>query len=88
MSAAQLPPAEPPADDVATVLEKLRYARAELREAERVLAMLAILGDVDNPASYTVHLEVEGHTAERRIELWRAVVARLEEQARALGLRP
>ena len=80
MSGLQLPPAEPPADDVARVLEQLRNARRELTDAQRIVTMLT----ADPLAQPRGGIELQ--VATRRVELWRAQVITTERRARALGL--
>lgn len=61
---------------------KLTAARVELREAERICRMLGhAVADPAAPAAFAARLDVEVAVADRRLELWQAVVAKLEAQA-------
>lgn len=79
-----LDPPEPPAAEVAAALEDLRYCRRELADAGRIVHMLSI--DVPEDGNPRRRIVVEQRVAERRVELWRAEVAAVEQRARQLGL--
>jgi hypothetical protein len=79
--------AEAPDHDVDLVLEQLRAARAELVDAGRTVHMLAV--NAEDLAGHQLRWQlIEAVTAERRCELWAAAIARLEDEARALGVDP
>ena len=75
---------EPPAEQVAAVLEDLRYCRRELADAGRIVHMLAI--DEPDAGQTRRRLTIEQRVAERRCELWAAEVVAVEQRAAALGL--
>lgn len=79
-----LPLPEPPAEQVAAVLEDLRYCRRELTDAGRIVHMLSV--DVPDDGLTRRRLTVEKRVAERRCELWAAEVVAVEKRAAALGL--
>jgi hypothetical protein len=83
-----LPLPEPPADEVAALLDELRDARRELADAGRVIRLLTIAReDFDALSGHQVAKHfIENATAERRAELWAARVGFLVRRARALGL--
>ena len=89
MSAAHLPPAEPPADDVADLVELLQRGRLCRADADatlgRLLAELAVEG---MPAPAKMYFDVERIVAEHRLYLWGVTMAALEGHARAIGLQP
>jgi hypothetical protein len=94
VSGLQLPPAEPPAEDVADVLDQLTAARQQLADAHDVVARIAdnaATGDVERqlPVWRTEHAErywlIEARAAELRCELWSLAIAELTDRARALG---
>lgn len=83
-------PGEPPADDVAEVLEQLRQAREELTDAGRIVHMLRV-ADADDAEMVGHRLRrhlYEVIVATRRVELWAGSVAQLERKARGMGLQP
>lgn len=75
---------EPPAAEVAAVLEDLRYCRRELADAGRIVAMLGV--DEPDEGHSRRRVTVEQRVAERRCELWAAEVTAVEQRAAALGL--
>jgi len=87
-----LPPAEPPADTVLDVVDRLRIFRDHLTEAKRQLHML---GETfrDNtrpqlPPGSTTYYRIELRVARNRVTLWTREVRALERRARQLGLKP
>jgi hypothetical protein len=76
---------EPPAAEVAAVLEDLRYCRREQADAGRIVHMLNV-DDEPGDGQTRRRLAVEQRVAERRCELWAAEVAAVEQRAAALGL--
>jgi hypothetical protein len=91
VSARFLPPAEPPDPIVAAALEDLRRGRAEKREAARVLALLSLGPARPDPRGdaplFAVRRQIELDVAQYRLQRWTDEVRRLEDAARALGLR-
>lgn len=81
----QLP--EPPADDVAELLDQLRQARRELRDAERLVHMLSLTAPGEVPDRIgRERLAIERTVANLRVELWSATVAQSMLRATAAGL--
>jgi ribosomal protein L13E len=82
-------PAEPPADEVLEVQERLTAARMYRNDAARLLQLLRrefdVAGDVTERRT---HLGIEVDLAERRLARWDEHVERLQSRARALGLTP
>lgn len=87
MSGLAMPPAEPPADDVADLQDRLTAARMYRNDASRLLALLRreLGADVDL-AERRTYLGIEVDLAERRVARWDEHVDRLAARARALGL--
>jgi hypothetical protein len=85
---AQLPVGEPPADDVAALLDALRWARDELAYAHEVVARLASMAAADEQAGEYAEARwaIEQAVAAKRAELWAPRVAQLVARARALGV--
>jgi hypothetical protein len=81
-----LPPSEPPDPIVAATLDELRRARAEHREASRIIALLLMGPQTGDAPLFVVRRRIELEVAQRRQELWSDEVRRLEVAARALGL--
>jgi hypothetical protein len=82
-----LPPAEPPADVVAELLDKREHLAVELREAEALyLRLAAVLEDDTLPGWQRCRLEVELSLAGRRLELYRDCLAELRRQLGAHGV--
>jgi hypothetical protein len=78
---------EPPAADVAELLDELRTARRELQDAGRILHMVTVDPlDGDAPRIGRRRETIEATVAERRCELWAAEVAAIEQRGRQLGL--
>jgi hypothetical protein len=74
---------EPPAEAVAQLLDLLRTAKRELREAGRIVELLSM----DNgPGERSVRDSIELDVAERRAQLWASEVRTIERSARALGI--
>ena len=71
---------EPPAEDVAQVLDELRTARRELADAQSIVRLLTADPDA-GPRS-----GIEAQVATRRVELWRDQLRSTERRARSLGL--
>lgn len=89
MGALAMTPAEPPADDVADVLDRLTAARMYRNDAARLLSLLRreLGADVD-VAERRTYLGIEIDLAERRVTRWAEIVERLEIRARSLGIQP
>lgn len=84
---AHLPPAEPPAEAVAELIDKLHHLGAELTEAESVTRrLLADLDDPYLPGWARERLRVEVAVARRRVELYVLVLAELQRRAADLGV--
>lgn len=75
---------DPPAEAVAQLLDLLRTAKRELREAGRVVELLHY--GAPDPATRSVRDSIELDVAERRAQLWAAEVRTIEHSARALGI--
>lgn len=88
MTGLPLPPAEPPAENIAGLLERLRTAREHLVDARRQVAMVeTALGDVETLTPTTVmYFRVERRVAQNRVVLWTREVRGLERRGRAMGL--
>jgi len=87
---ASLPSAEPPADDVADLMELIRRARICRTDADHTLGHVQdTLRDQEGmtPAS-KMYLDVERIVGEHRLFLWGQVAALLESKARSMGLQP
>jgi hypothetical protein len=80
-------PAQPPAEDVDELLERLRQAREELTEAGRVVHLLSTVNEPLEGHALRRQL-IESIVAERRCELWANAIVMLERRARSLGLQP
>ena len=81
-----LPLPEPPDDAVLALIDDLRLARGELREAYRVVTMVAGHQTGETTPHDAARLRIESRVAELRAELWAAEVERQESRARAAGL--
>jgi len=90
MSGLAMPPAQPPADDVTAVLDRLNGARAHRVEAVRQEDMLeqALTEASDVPAVMVDYLRIERRVARNRTTLWTRQVRQLEAMARGMGLKP
>lgn len=90
MSGLNLPPAEPPDDDVADVQELLQRARLCRGDADHTLGHLmdALRHQEGMTAPARMYLDLERVVAEHRLFLWGQVVGVLEQQARSLGIQP
>lgn len=92
MSGLRMPPAEPPADTVLDVLDRLRIFREQLTEAGRQLHMLEQTFRADAPPQLppgsTTYYRIELRVARNRVMLWTREVRALERRARQLGLKP
>lgn len=79
---------EPPAPEVAELLDQLREARREMHDAGRVVELLtAARADVDRAHPHDVaRYWIESSVAERRVEEWALRVRTLVDAARSLGL--
>ena len=90
MSGLALPPAQPPADDVMTLLDRLRTAREHLEDARRQEHMLdqALVDAGELPIASQDYFAVERRVARNRLIQWRRLLRALEEMARARGLQP
>lgn len=84
MSGLHLPPAEPPDEDEARLLEALGTSRYELAEAENVRARLAdeLAATPPDMPDRAARLRIEAAVAGNRITLWRDVVNELERRLR------
>lgn len=80
----RLPLPQSPADELAAVLQDLRYCKRELADAGRTVHMLGI--DEPEDGQTRRRQTIEQRVAERRCELWAAEVAAVEKRARFLGL--
>jgi hypothetical protein len=72
---------EPPAADVAEVLDQLRAYRREYTDARRMERMLT-----DHPLDTEPRASIERDVVTYRAMLWRREVENAEKRARALGL--
>lgn len=82
-----LPPAEPPADAVADLLDKRDLLAAEIREAEALYLRLGACLDDDTLTDWQRRrLEVELAVAGRRLELYGACREELRRQLAAAGV--
>ena len=90
MSGLALPPAEPPADPVATLLDQIQQARWHHEDAIRTEHMLEQnLADAANlPAGAQDYFALERRVARNRTLLWVRHLRKLEAMARARGLKP
>jgi hypothetical protein len=94
VSGLTLPPALPPAEEVAAVLEQLREARRQLHEADTVVARVgqnvrdAHQEGADRNPITAAYWRYEVEVAKLRAARWALHVHQLEEQARALGTTP
>jgi hypothetical protein len=90
VSGLALPPAQPPAEDVAAVIDRLRSSRDQLNEARRQEAVLdqALADHRGQSAASLDYFRVERRVARNRTMLWTRQVRELEKRARALGLKP
>lgn len=88
MSGLSLPPAQPPAETIAVLLERLHAAEAQLREAERQEQLLdeAVRDNSPLNASSAQYFRIERRVARNRVVLWTRHVRDLERRGRALGL--
>lgn len=92
-----LPLPEPPAQDVAAVLEAVQTIRGHLADAERQTALLELgaldlgdwssLGDLARAGDLrALWLGVELSAADHRAKLWSRLLDEFLERGRALGL--
>jgi hypothetical protein len=84
-----MPVPEPPSEDVHQVLELLRVAREGLRTARmRLLRVREWRREPHLDRSDAMALRVQQPVRELEVERWAQEVARLEHQARRMGLHP
>ena len=93
MTGLALPPAEPPADTVLDVVDRLRTVREHLTEAKRQLHMLEQTfrdnaRPPQRPPGSRTYYRIELRVARNRVTLWTREVRALERRARQLGLKP
>lgn len=92
MSGLTLPPAEPPAETVLDVVDRLRTFREHLTEAKRQLHMLeqTFRGNAlaQLPPGSTTYYRIELRVSRNRVTLWTREVRALERRARGMGLQP
>lgn len=90
MSGLALPPSHPPADDVVTLLDRIRTARQHLEDAKRQEHMLeqAIADAGELPIPSQDYFALERRVARNRTVQWTRLLRRLEGIARARGLQP
>lgn len=92
----QMPPAEPPADDVAELLEHIAAIRQELADAERQRALLHVAAaDVEENLAGLSDLAVWRHglryglelrLAGERVEWWQLELQMATRRAHARGI--
>jgi uncharacterized membrane protein len=86
-----LPPADPPADDVLELLDRLATFRGHLTDAERQVHMLEQTVREEGeqlPAGSRTYYRIEVRIARNRLMHWTREVRALERAARAKGLQP
>jgi hypothetical protein len=88
VSGLSLPAAQPPAENVASVLERLTSAREQLADAQRQEHMLDTAMRDHGPLtiSSAQYFRIERRVARNRVVLWTRTVRDLERRGRALGL--
>jgi hypothetical protein len=94
VSGLTLPPALPPAEEVAAVLDELREARRQAYEAAMIVARVGQSardaqeqGATRNPVT-AAYWRYENEVAELRATRWAIHVRKLENKARSLGAKP
>jgi hypothetical protein len=85
VSGLTLPPAEPPHDDLADVLEQLEAARQQLADAHDSVARIADAHAGVATDHARRYWQIEARAAELRSELWSLAIGELTDRARALG---
>jgi len=90
VSGLSLPPAQPPAEPIVTLLDRIRTAREHREDAERQEHMLdqAIADHAELPAASLDYFALERRVARNRTLLWIRHLRKLEAMARARGLQP
>jgi hypothetical protein len=88
VSGLSMPPANPPADNIVALLERLQAAKEHLIDAQRQASMIDVArADVETLTPATAaYFGIERKVARNRVVLWTREVRELERRGRAMGL--